>query len=222
MLRLGHKYQIEHLRQDAVTRLGRYFPISLDDFHLNIRAAPGKQFPGDAIIDICPEDSIAVISMAQALELPRLLPTAFYVCAQLDWVVLVDGHKDADGTLWKLSQEELKRVLVGKAELERWSTQQMDFILLAELAPTCVHPPVSCASHLEATREEHINGTSGVYFERPGGLQDASWIRDLHLCNMCETYHTENCHVVRQSVWDDLASVFDLQDVEWPIEEEDE
>lgn len=78
MLRLGSKYDFEHLRQEALFRLRADFPTSLDAWdeaiatgaHTHITGRPGL------IVD--------VINLALEQDLFSILPSAYYACVEED------------------------------------------------------------------------------------------------------------------------------------------
>jgi len=109
-LSLGSKYQIEFLRQEAVSRLEKYFPSQLANYPSFFSAGIGG-------IDIRPDDAIAVVDIARTYGLPCLLPTAFYTCCQLHTDTLVDGTTDVNGKVWSLCREDLKKCLNTLPEL---------------------------------------------------------------------------------------------------------
>ena len=91
MLCLGSKYQVDHVRDEAIHRLRRCFPSKLSAF-------PARnvylQDPGFALMEsifLRKKDAIGVVNLARAFDLNFLLPPAFYLCAQLDYDELVDG-----------------------------------------------------------------------------------------------------------------------------------
>ena len=124
MVRLGTKYQIDHIREDAIHCLSEYFPTQLDLFRNSstelegidankFRRVGNARFLGGAIGEMTFQHAIVVLKLAQECHLPQFLPTAYYICAQLEVGTLLRQYVDVDGGQWKLSRDELEKVLIG-------------------------------------------------------------------------------------------------------------
>ena len=219
MLRLGTKYQIDHLRESAILRLQEVFPTTLETFRnsytdCNITASPPNgTLCLNASIEITAKDSIAVINLARSFNLPHLLPAAFYICAQLQPTTLVNGVKDADGTLWKLSQSDLQRCLEGQENLRVAAFYQCRPILNSTPSAaclsrsSCLHLLQSCKANLLKTK----------YITRTNGLDGPQWIEMLSLCQNCHDEFLASHNAQRNTVWKALPSsrFFNLH-IKWP------
>ena len=215
MLQLGKKYHIDTLRQDAIRRLAEYFPSELDSFRNaytdeNVSYLDG--FVGDAL-DIRPRNAIAVVVLAQQCNVPRFLPPAFYLCAQLEMDEILCGYTDEDGSHWELSKEDMKRCLLGQQALRLNSQKRDRFVLEAKHCLTCnTRNTQRCTTVLESYRK---------YWWDTGGddsraLYQSSWIANLGLCNSCLRHFSSKHDAVIKETWGDLAHCFDLE-VKWPI-----
>ncbi|KAF7789624.1 hypothetical protein EIP86_000570 [Pleurotus ostreatoroseus] len=76
ILTLGMKYQVQHLVDEALHRLQRCFPSSLDLWSPNLYT--NHLHPP---LQINHRDAIATINLAQRFNIPSLLPAAFYTLA---------------------------------------------------------------------------------------------------------------------------------------------
>ncbi|TCD65195.1 hypothetical protein EIP91_002980 [Steccherinum ochraceum] len=125
MLQLGSKYHMQHLRRDAIQRLSSYFTTELHEFINDFVVStpddeqPPPNFPEGAIVGMNGCDALAVISLAQAYDVSCLLPSAFYIVAQLELPDILGGHIDQDGTNWSLSPADIQRCLQGQERLRR-------------------------------------------------------------------------------------------------------
>ena len=89
-LRLGKKYEIEHLRVEAVNVLTAAFPSTL------------KLYDDDGIKRIVFENSLYfdVISLAREAGIHRILPAAYYCyCEIFSFDEVLEGITRLDGTL---------------------------------------------------------------------------------------------------------------------------
>ncbi|KAH9930228.1 uncharacterized protein B0H18DRAFT_1116924 [Fomitopsis serialis] len=97
---LAHKYDMNDLFSEAYSRLQEIYPMSLYTFtrlghvHSDMHARIG----GSAAL-------LRLTNAARAIPAPELntmLPTLFYLCAQLEDEVLLNGAPREDGTLERL------------------------------------------------------------------------------------------------------------------------
>ncbi|THH29928.1 hypothetical protein EUX98_g4276 [Antrodiella citrinella] len=95
MLRMGTKYQVDHVREEAISRLRLCFPSTLHTFPARNVYLQDPGFVLAEHISLTKKDAIGVVNLARAFDLDFLLPPAFYLCAQLDYDELVDGVEDA-------------------------------------------------------------------------------------------------------------------------------
>lgn len=217
MLRLGSKYQIAFLRQDAIRRLERSFPSSLalfsNRFTIN-RPRSGRldayevkdvDIPGDA-------SCIAVVRLARTYNLPHLLPPALFMCAQLEPSKLVGGWVDSNDVSWTLSQEDLARCLKGEKALINYSLRQQQFVIEAKPSPICTQGP-ACASNLASEAQSWLG--TGIAPSDTNCLSEDTWIEDFGCCSSCERYFKRLHNYSRETAWNNLARVFDLE-MAWP------
>ena len=88
--------------------------------------------------------SIGVVNLAHMTNTPSLLPTALMGCCMLDATELIEGFKREDGTLEKLSPEDLGRCLLGRANLVRANTLATISLFNQKLSEGCTRRDV-CA-----------------------------------------------------------------------------
>lgn len=129
MLRLGDKYQVRHLRAEAVRRLKQCFPEKLQDYATRDQQSKlvfGGESDGNDGDDVfftksstsltC-EDSIPVIQLACEFGLNFLLPAAFFTSLRLDETYVLSSHKDEAGDLWHMSQRDTAALFRGQQML---------------------------------------------------------------------------------------------------------
>ncbi|TCD60635.1 hypothetical protein EIP91_009752 [Steccherinum ochraceum] len=205
MLRVGSKYQVKHLRAEAVRRLKCCFPDNLDDYvtpRTRYDLPDDVWFPG-APISLELGECIAVINLARAHDLDCLLPAAFYACAQMTDRDLVFGFPGADGTRSTLSKEDLVRCLEGRASLV--SAWRRDVELFLFCLPPC-----------DEDRDPSVRSVWKHCLDMSAPLLDSTFVDDVlrlkpsGYCNGCVQAARRSHNRLRQSVWDGLGEHFDL------------
>lgn len=215
MLKLSSKYAVDFLRREAIDRLVAHFPARRKDFKIHGKFTPDGRytlFIGDlgTNISLRLDDSIAVISLARSFDIPQVLPLAFYACAQMRTVTIFSGCKDQDGKTWKLSSDDLRRVIVGRDELHREAIRSMEFQIERRISEGCIDER-NCRKGLGLSVSESCSlpGFTDV-------LKNSGWIEELEVCQECRMSFVEDCNDCQDEVWDNLANIFELKDVIWP------
>ena len=116
MLRIGTKYDVDLVRDEAVRRLRQCFPEDLDRYvtpHTSSKASESKSWSNtrycfEASTSLSHEDCIGVINLARSFDLDDLLPAALYACAQLPKERIIEGYTNDRG---ELSVVDKKRVM---------------------------------------------------------------------------------------------------------------
>ena len=98
-IRLGHKYQIPKLVENALEYLSEYFT---DDFAQLPKRRPWWYRP-PAFRN---EDAIGVINLAHITGERKLLPVAILICCKLGSAI-IHGCERADGTREQLSLDDI-------------------------------------------------------------------------------------------------------------------
>lgn len=156
-LRLGTKYQLDRLRNHAITVLRARYPRTLKDYDAWYKkSTEGKtghwnQKGGDII----------ALNLARKFGLRSLLPAACLACSQLriDQLVADQGHSSPhheDFTV--LSTDDLRRCLNGRELLFDFYAQRLDLIYSSNSIPKKCEDVDYCQFSLgeakESTSEE--------------------------------------------------------------------
>ncbi|KAI0350924.1 hypothetical protein OH77DRAFT_1411978 [Trametes cingulata] len=112
-IRLGHKYEVDHIVQRSLDYLKKHFVESYETWP---RIDPPRP---PAFQDI---HSIGVVNIARMTNTEVLLPTALMGCCMLEAAELVNGLTREDGTVERLSMEDLGRCFLGRANLMQANT----------------------------------------------------------------------------------------------------
>lgn len=218
MLQLGTKYQIHQLRQEAMDRLVCYFPPRLEDFK-NLHASDWEgrdpdddsgSFP-DGAVDICLDDTWTILVLARALDIPALLPPAFYLAVQYDVPYFFEDHIDKDNVHWTLNSDDTRRIIMGQEALRRRSIEFLDYFTDA--------PSSNCVDRQRCAKEQHrirkIHLKAAHYDTR--ALVHAAWVKGTNVCSTCIDHFVSHYEEERTKTWSELAEYFDLKEVEWPV-----
>lgn len=203
MLRLGHKYNISTIKTEAISRLERCFPVDLKKFKNHWTNADESGIPQD-FMQLRLVDVTAVVLVARRHNLPRLLPSAFYLAAQQDDENLVEGYHDADNVHWKLDRHDITACLTGRAQLHAKDIA----ILTARPSATCSNR-MQCSIALKRQRDKH---GSKVY-DWTSPLKHFITFTDLpdQLCECCTNHLEDEEASQREEIWKDLPKYFQLE-----------
>ena len=102
LVRMSHKYHVEDVHARAMQHLKLYFTNDLTTWD-----AAGAD--GNLFLHITPPDAIAAVNLARLTHADSVLPTALYLCCQLDGE-LAAGVERPDGTTERLEQRDLELV----------------------------------------------------------------------------------------------------------------
>ena len=101
IVRLGHKYELQGLYDQAMDRLTTYYTTSFDAWANGLNTAQWQPDPVHAI---------TAINLARLTNTTSILPTALYICATLDREVL-DEVLLGDGRTERLAEHDFHLVL---------------------------------------------------------------------------------------------------------------
>ena len=221
MLRIGTKYQISHLREDAVLQLKEWFPLDLVQFS-KTALWPIVRKSEDPAVPVRRE-SIALVDVLRECNLEVFLPLVFYQCAQLDVEVIVEGYTDSDGERWKLSRADVTRCIKGQQWLHSRYSQFLNRKVLETVPTMCTCHSSSClfnALEMDDVRKamvQRLNGYQENIFTHPKHYL-AQHLRglDAGMCSECSKKLDAEDESYREEIWKGLASHFDVP-VIWPV-----
>ena len=226
MLRLGIKYNMDALRQNAMDRLQWYFPTRFVEF-VNFHARKSNEradectnaqvFHQDAV-HIGAEAAIAVIVIARSHDLPMLLPAAFYIAAQLSHMDMVQGYTDDDGKRWTLSTDDVVACLDGRKALQNRSVDQLDFLFSAQPSPTC-SPDSNCQDDLYDFRSFLIDAATLAGHTNPLSSRERERTVVTSLCPECKSHFDRQFARTCEDIWRSPPVMFGFSGFKWPIED---
>ncbi|KAK7690526.1 hypothetical protein QCA50_005624 [Cerrena zonata] len=220
LLRLGHKYGLTELEQEAIARLKRLFPTELDDF---FDEYTGSKYDRDNRSLCCPDskihlkssDAVEAINLARTYNIPSILPSAFYICSRLPINLLVKGVPTLGSRVSRnmLSRADLVRCLEGQIELSRRYVLRWETLHEAIGKGSCIDTKLCLSSKLEWAKEGH---RAWQYQDAIGCcLLDSDWATSGRsqelLCDGCDGKRESLWEKFRRETWNDLSVIFDLQ-----------
>ncbi|KAK7690501.1 hypothetical protein QCA50_005599 [Cerrena zonata] len=110
LLRLGRKYQVAFVADEAIRRLKLTCPTDHGVYLELEHREMITDYEGGGM-------SIFIVNLARAFDIPELIPIALYRCCQLSNDMLAHGVKLENGTTDRLSSDDLARCLDGKEEI---------------------------------------------------------------------------------------------------------
>ncbi|KAJ3548712.1 hypothetical protein NMY22_g1152 [Coprinellus aureogranulatus] len=115
MIRMGRKYEIDYLRDEALVRLTMEFPTTLAEWDKLPHYYTQIVHQNGILFDI--------INLAQQSDIKSILPAAYYLCIQeLDDLLL--GSKREDGSMAIVSDEVRRDCVLGREKLLRAQAEQ--------------------------------------------------------------------------------------------------
>ncbi|EJF62583.1 hypothetical protein BD309DRAFT_1016669 [Dichomitus squalens] len=213
LIRMSYKYHVEDVHSRSMHHLKLYFTNDLSTW--DSAGADGNLF-----VHITPPDAIAAVNLARLTHADSVLPTALYLCCQLDQELNL-GVERADGSVERLEPRDLELVLRARTELVRASTRGACTIC----RPT---PSAQCASKgcERALREILGMMLDGLQKDPIGDIAGFAaldswehWIEDVvelwPLCEPCRAMLHARDLDVRKDVWKRLPSYMGVAVEDW-------
>ncbi|KAJ8469024.1 hypothetical protein ONZ51_g9272 [Trametes cubensis] len=128
LLELGHKYNIEVIRQEALSRMKTCFCHSFATFRASVtfgtvvRGSEGHRYAEMAlftpVLEVIPtQDAIRAVNVIRLVKQTSMLPMALYLCTMVPAATLATGVMRPDGGYDTLSQEDLIRCIDARTTL---------------------------------------------------------------------------------------------------------
>ncbi len=222
-IRLGYKYEISTLADDAVRLLEAYFTTNFDVWE-KLRKGKWQDVPF-TFSENPAADAIDTVNLARMTGKSRLLPLALYQCCQLDPVDLIEGVKrsEEDTQVFSLSSADSALCLRAKEALLKASANVSAIALLLN---RCSEPEFS----MSCTDRVYGVSTSGVlrldqelttdplgYYTVPSlddDDEESEWPQlaegPVELCGRCRGGIAARARSARQRIWSELPAFFGL------------
>ncbi|KAI0720783.1 hypothetical protein C8T65DRAFT_567022 [Cerioporus squamosus] len=195
LVRLGHKYQIDDVQNQALVALQKYFaPCTFEELE---RA--------NIVMSCNTRRGIELIHLSRLTNTQSMLPIAFYFCVAIGSRV-VDGWRREDRTVQHLSPEDLKRCFEGYAQMGLKRDPMTNRIFDVGPSSDCKHPATCSAKLLERYLARRASVTRLI----TGNTDEIKRDFRPHICNACAKMLEERGVAERRALWDKLPTIFQL------------
>ena len=213
LVRMSHKYHVEDVHARAMHHLKLYFTNDLATW--DTAGADGNLF-----LHITPPDALAAVNLARLTHTDSVLPTALYLCCQLDGE-LAAGVERPDGSTERLEQRDLELILRARTELVRASTRGACAICKPVPSSQCASKGCERALReilgmmLDGLQKDPIGDIAGY-----AALDSwEHWIEDVvelwPLCEPCRGMLHARDLEVRKDVWKNLPLYMGVSVEDW-------
>ena len=204
LLRLGTKYQIEDLRDEALHYLQQILPGEI---------AQWDQVEKDSEVERRPADIISMVNLTSELNIGSLHLRALYLCCQLPAHLIVHGVEHPRGRV-QLSPEHVVLCFDGRARLTSWKQSMMEDVTWFWDQGFCENEDRECKA-LQKFLVRRRHSTMWTLDAHP--LQPLEvWLKDINpgeaygsrLCPRCKDRQTKFIQMHRRRVLARLKECF--------------
>ena len=197
-LRLGRKYEIEHLQSEALRRLRKDHPSNLRAYDkLSQKTTCVVGYRGKAA---------DVIRLAHETNIYSILPAVLYDCCKdYTYEELLTGRHRPDGSIATLTYDDQKLCILGKEKLIRKQAVET----FSWLKP-------DRATAVDCTRDQCAQARKGLFQEMwyptpsCGALKTWKTRWEIGMCENCAAASMQKHTVGREKIWNLLPSIFQL------------
>ncbi|KAL6308622.1 hypothetical protein BKA93DRAFT_763419 [Sparassis latifolia] len=212
LIRLGHKYQIIGLRDDAVARLKTCFPSKFEEWD-NFEKLRSSSMTMEKT------DAITAVNLARLTENHSILPVALYGCCLLDTDTILFGTCRKDGSVERLSPEDTRNCIEGQRRLLRANRNALTWVFDAKKGSMDCELRESCSKILRTLpKTAHIEGILADW----QALHPWTVHLDMNLCGSCIKMLETKDLEARRELWVQLPSYMGVSVEDWATEYVDE
>ena len=204
------KYHVQYIADEVIGRLRECFPSDIESFQNSPCARTNNE---DDPIELAHEDSIAVMVLARAYDLPFLIPAALYhCCCQCSASKILKGASYGRESVY-LSPHDLELYIEGRSVLTVANVKRLTF--LARSAD-CIDR-AACKSVLYPVA---FNAVTSSAFTAPTVFGDLdNWVETkLKICFACKESIKSRLRLDRHKMWTGLEILSGVKP--WPPQEQ--
>ncbi len=203
---LGHKYQIDHLVNQAIDYLKEHFT---DDFEKWIDR---PMYVPRGFKD---HHAIGVVNIARLANCDSILPVALAACCTLEMKSLLRGFKRTGRTREKLCEDDILRCLQAKETLMQESSSAALTAFSSLMSPACRSP--RCQSGLPHLLGRISGDTEALTDPIPFRDFDCDpdWFEGLTVCTSCQKRFREQLQAKQRLRWTRLPVILNLPIEGW-------
>lgn len=202
IVRLSHKYQLDYVRDDFLERMKSCFGTDCGDWQSVSR------HNGNHAMRFRDTDAISVVNIARLTGADSMLPTALYLCCQLDAEYIISGYRRTpDDTVESLSPEDAATCVNARQSLVRKSLA--DALDIFNPSLICHNDDDRCRSAIDTLRQNRLAQRADVLMRlfsglRPNLLLIGGIKRQGLLCRACTDALRGAELKVFKNNWEDL------------------
>ncbi|OJT05560.1 hypothetical protein TRAPUB_3609 [Trametes pubescens] len=203
-VRLGHKYQMSDLLDNALDYLKAYYPIDFDKWYAYKQYGPPS---------FTMAHHIGLVNLARLVDDAELLLMALLVCCTIDDTDIIHGFEREDGSREQLTLGDIGLCYVARSRLTAASVQIMLRVCRPEVSAAC-QTERACSLGFESVliALEAIDDPSVITNPDPGfdavGFDDA--FRAAGVCAQCKEMVKERNLRERKAAWKKLPEIFGI------------
>jgi hypothetical protein len=148
-------------------------------------------------------EEIAIVNLVRSCRVKGLIHLVFYACCQLEVSFLFHGVKLENGTVEKLSPEDLERCIVGRDKLSAAYHTLADEALWS-FGPKCDRIGTCRAERIEIVREVHRE----FGYHDPLQSIGQALAKKLSKCPACARHIQTKYNQGRGTIWNKIARGF--------------
>jgi hypothetical protein len=198
-LRLGTKYEIAHLKAEALRRLYNDFPPTFNQ-------VDQLYFGKNQLIEQYNGIAVDVVRLAHENNISSILPAALYGLCRYSFDVIIHGGRRPDGTFSILSIEDQKTCILAKGKLIRLqAVETFGWLNLPDDGqyPGCVG---DCAGLKRSIFRHFWLPTPSCSALQPF---KQSWAKSM--CATCAADSSRKHNAGREKIWNQLPSIFGMR-----------
>ncbi len=208
LIRVGHKYAVQPVLNDALARLKKYYTSDIPAW-LDVE---GRNC---FVSDVKPRDAATVIQLARLTNAPILLPTAYFIASQLTSTVHENGNKLA---LALFSPEDTAFLVTARIRLVKVAYARMMSLVTCLPNVLCETPQACMKTGLCALSMNRTTNTANEdkIFDL---MQDRFWdvlAGQRSVCAECRAHSDDYDARLRSAMWSLLPAHFKLKVDGWP------
>ncbi len=192
-LELSHKYDIEHIRTEALDRMRTCFCHDFDTMNSSAQFNEVGHWKtvllsSSSLQLTVATDAIRAVNLIRLVDEPTMLPVAFYLCSLLPIPIILSGTMLPNGRTAMLSPDDLVRCIEGRTNLVLRACKQSERLFIPIPSDQC------------STRRQCI---AFLQSKSSGHQKERDYRMDVH----CVTFYGMGRAIPRSSEFSALCEV---------------
>ena len=211
-VQIAHSYGMGDIAQQGVDALKEYYSGYCSGYE---RPSFKRHFA-----DLAEVHAIGAIYLARLTNNPSIIPVAMLICCGIDLMTVLTGWIREDGSIVRLSNDDIIRFLVGRDTLAERAASEYLKILACGPHPDCwqVTTCKEKVANADASFSSSFNASvQGRQIVSSINAATDIIVRKLDPCTRCQDYVRAFGVRRRREVWNDLPGIFDVEVNGWSV-----